>query len=153
MTSNIGTRKLKEFGTGVGFNTSAKLQAEPDHAKTSLNASLKKAFAPEFLNRLDEVIIFNSLTKEDITKIIDIELKGLFGRITDLGYSVAISKQAKDYVADQGYDEEYGARPLKRAIQQFIEDPLTDEMMKNMDNKSIKIGYTIKSGITVKLTK
>lgn len=153
MTSNIGSRKLKEFGTGVGFNTAAKVQAEPVQSKNVITDSLKKAFAPEFLNRLDEVVLFNSLSQEDISKIIDIELKGLFERIKELGYSVTISKHAKDYIAEQGYDENYGARPLKRAIQKYIEDPLTDEMMKMSSNKKVKIGYTIKKGVTVKLIK
>tara|TARA_Y100000389_G_scaffold195186_1_gene226219 strand:- start:6196 stop:8241 length:2046 start_codon:yes stop_codon:yes gene_type:complete len=153
MTSNIGSRKLNEFGTGVGFNTAAKIQSEPAESKSIITDSLKKAFSPEFLNRLDEVVLFNSLSQEDISKIIDIELKGLFQRIKELGYSVTISKQAKDYIAKQGYDEKYGARPLKRAIQRYIEDPLTDEMMKMGANKKIKIGYTIKKGVTVKLIK
>ncbi|MBC8054420.1 MAG: ATP-dependent Clp protease ATP-binding subunit [Sphingobacteriaceae bacterium] len=130
MTSNIGARQLKDFGQGVGFTTSAKaLQAET-HSRGVIENALKRAFAPEFLNRVDDVIVFNSLSKEDIFKIIDIELKALFSRVTALGYSVALTDAAKDYIAENGYDANFGARPLKRAIQKFLEDPIAEEILK-----------------------
>ncbi len=141
MTSNIGTRQLKEFGTGVGFGTSAKQSSIDDDSKGVIEKALKKAFAPEFLNRIDDVILFDSLKKEDIHKIIDIELKHLFKRVLDLGYQINISKDAKDYIADKGYDEQYGARPLKRAIQKYIEDPLAEKI----------IGHTFEEGDEIKV--
>ncbi|HEY0056712.1 MAG TPA: ATP-dependent Clp protease ATP-binding subunit [Pedobacter sp.] len=130
MTSNIGARQLKDFGQGVGFTTSAKaLQAET-HSRGVIENALKRAFAPEFLNRVDDVIVFNALSKEDIFKIIDIELKALFSRVTALGYSVTLTEAAKDYIAENGYDANFGARPLKRAIQKFLEDPIAEEILK-----------------------
>jgi ATP-dependent Clp protease ATP-binding subunit ClpC len=131
MTSNIGARQLKEFGTGVGFGTSARKDGEDDAAKGVIENALKKAFAPEFLNRIDDVIMFNSLSKEDIHKIIDIELANLFSRVTNLGYSIKITEKAKDYIVEKGYDANYGARPLKRAIQKYLEDPMAEEIIKS----------------------
>jgi len=151
MTSNVGVKKLTEFGTGVGFGTSAKLKSEKKDSEKMITASLKKAFAPEFLNRLDDVIIFNSLKQEDILKIVDIELDMLASRLKESGYTVSVSKQAKEHLSVEGYDPAYGARPLKRTIQRLIEDPLADEMMKLSGKTKIKVGYTIKSGIIVKL--
>ena len=129
MTSNIGARKLKDFGTGVGFGTSAKESQAADHAKGIIENALKKAFAPEFLNRIDDVVVFNTLEKDDINKIIDIELVKLVTRIKDLGYELKLSKKAKDYIAEKGFDQQYGARPLKRAIQKYIEDALAEEII------------------------
>ncbi|MEX0998258.1 MAG: ATP-dependent Clp protease ATP-binding subunit [Flavobacteriaceae bacterium] len=129
MTSNIGARKLKDFGQGVGFGTAAKTSQADDNAKSIIENALKKAFAPEFLNRVDDVVVFNALEKEDINKIIDIELSKLFLRIKDLGYSLTLTKSAKDYIADKGFDREYGARPLNRAIQKYIEDALAEEII------------------------
>jgi ATP-dependent Clp protease ATP-binding subunit ClpC len=129
MTSNIGARKLKDFGQGVGFGTAAKASQADDNAKSIIENALKKAFAPEFLNRVDDVVVFNALEKEDINKIIDIELTKLFARIKDLGYSLTLTKKAKDYIADKGFDKEYGARPLNRAIQKYIEDALAEEII------------------------
>ena len=129
MTSNIGARKLKDFGTGVGFGTSAREAQEADYAKAVIENALKKAFAPEFLNRIDDVILFNALEKEDINKIIDIELVKLITRIKDLGYSLKLSKKAKDYIAEKGFDKQYGARPLNRAIQKYVEDALAEEII------------------------
>ena len=131
MTSNIGSRQLKDFGQGVGFSTSAKQETSGDHAKGVIENALKKAFAPEFLNRIDDVVVFNSLTKENIHDIIDIELNNLYGRIHGLGYEVKISNDAKDFIAEKGYDSQFGARPLKRAIQKYIEDPLAEEIIKS----------------------
>ena len=129
MTSNIGARKLKEFGQGVGFGTAAKQAQASDNSKNIIENALKKAFAPEFLNRIDDVMVFNALEKEDINKIIDIELVSLISRIKDLGYELNLSEKAKDYIADKGFDKQYGARPLKRAIQKYIEDALAEEII------------------------
>ncbi|WP_370391058.1 ATP-dependent Clp protease ATP-binding subunit [uncultured Winogradskyella sp.] len=139
MTSNIGARKLKDFGTGVGFGTAAREAQEADYAKGVIENALKKAFAPEFLNRIDDVIVFNTLEKEDINKIIDIELVKLIKRIKDLGYDLKLTAKAKDYIADKGFDKQYGARPLKRAIQKYIEDALAEEII----NSKIQEGDTI----------
>jgi len=129
MTSNIGSRKLKDFGTGVGFGTAAQKSQEDSNTRSVIQNALKKAFAPEFLNRIDDVVIFNTLEKEHINKIIDIELAQLYSRIEDLGYKLKLSKKAKDYIADKGFDKQYGARPLKRAIQKYIEDALAEEII------------------------
>ncbi|NER15753.1 ATP-dependent Clp protease ATP-binding subunit [Spongiivirga citrea] len=129
MTSNIGARKLKDFGQGVGFGTSARKQQADTNAKAIIENALKKAFAPEFLNRIDDVVVFNALEREDIHLIIDIELEKLFKRIQDIGYNLSLSKEAKDYIAEKGFDKQYGARPLKRAIQKYIEDALAEEII------------------------
>ncbi|MEO1032151.1 MAG: ATP-dependent Clp protease ATP-binding subunit [Bacteroidota bacterium] len=139
MTSNIGARKLKDFGTGVGFGTSAKEAQESDYAKAVIENALKKAFAPEFLNRIDDVIVFNTLEKDDINKIIDIELVKLVSRIKELGYTLKLTDKAKDYIAEKGFDKQYGARPLNRAIQKYIEDALAEEII----NAKIQEGDTI----------
>ncbi len=130
MTSNIGTRQLKEFGAGVGFNTSTKQKASNEIAKGVIQKALRNAFAPEFLNRIDDVIMFNQLTQEDIHGIIDIELKGLYERVDHLGYKLKITPTAKDYIASKGYDIQYGARPLKRAIQKYLEDEMAEVILK-----------------------
>ncbi|NKI31964.1 ATP-dependent Clp protease ATP-binding subunit [Croceivirga thetidis] len=129
MTSNIGARQLKDFGQGVGFGTSAKKAQADAHQKGVIENALKKAFAPEFLNRIDDVIVFNALEREDIHKIIDIELDKLYKRIKDIGYELVLSDEAKDYIAEKGFDKQYGARPLKRAIQKYIEDALAEEIV------------------------
>lgn len=129
MTSNIGARQLKDFGQGVGFGTAAKKSQEGEHQKSVIENALKKAFAPEFLNRIDDVVVFNALEREDIHQIIDIELNKLFERIKDLGYDLNLTEKAKDYIADKGFDKQYGARPLKRAIQKYIEDTLAEEIV------------------------
>ncbi|EMQ95137.1 ATP-dependent Clp protease, ATP-binding subunit ClpC [Xanthomarina gelatinilytica] len=139
MTSNIGSRKLKDFGTGVGFGTASQKAQEDANARSVIENALKKAFAPEFLNRIDDVIVFNALEREDIDKIIDIELEKLIERIKALGYTLKLSKKAKDYIADKGFDKQYGARPLKRAIQKYIEDKLAEEII----NSNIQEGDTI----------
>jgi len=130
MTSNIGARQLKDFGQGVGFTTSAKSLQADNHSRGVIENALKRAFAPEFLNRIDDVIVFNSLSKEDIFKIIDIELKSLFKRVNDLGYDIALTDAAKEFIAEKGYDSNFGARPLKRAIQKYLEDPIAEEILK-----------------------
>ena len=140
MTSNIGARQLQDFGTGVGFGTKTRNDNDQDNMKGVIQNALKKTFAPEFLNRIDDVVIFNSLTRKDILKIIDIELEKLFKRINSLGYKVELTKVAKEYIAEKGFDEKYGARPLNRAIQKYIEDPLAEEIIK----KKVKEGDLIK---------
>jgi len=130
MTSNIGVRDLKDFGSGIGFVTKAKADTEEEQMKATIKKSLKKAFSPEFLNRLDDVIVFNSLSREDIHKIIDITLSDLFTRVEELGYKVELTKKAKDFLSEKGYDPQYGARPLNRAIQKYLEDPVAEEILK-----------------------
>jgi len=131
MTSNIGTRELKDFGQGVGFATKARQDTANEHAKSVIQKALKRAFAPEFLNRIDDVVLFNTLTREDIHKIIDIELKGLYHRVETLGFGIKLSDTAKDYVLERGYDIQFGARPLKRAIQKYLEDPMAETIIKS----------------------
>ncbi len=139
MTSNIGSRQLKDFGQGVGFTTTAKKSGVDAHTKSVIEGALKKAFAPEFLNRIDDVVLFNTLSKEDIFKIIDIELDKLYNRIEELGYKIEITEQAKDYIAEQGFDSNYGARPLKRAIQKYVEDVVAEEVISSNLNEGDKV--------------
>ncbi len=129
MTSNIGARQLKDFGQGVGFGTAAKIAQADEHAKSVIENALKKAFAPEFLNRIDDVIVFNPLEKEHIDQIIEIELKKLYARIAELGYVLRLTDTAKAFIADKGFDKQFGARPLKRAIQKYVEDALAEEII------------------------
>ena len=140
LTSNIGTKELKEFGKGLGYSNATKRDTAAN-SRAIIEKALKKAFTPEFLNRLDEQILFNSLTKEDIEKIIEIELKELYNRVSQAGYKLKLSKKIKKFVADAGFDPQYGARPLKRAIQRYIEDPLAEKI----------ISGTVKPGGTVSL--
>jgi ATP-dependent Clp protease ATP-binding subunit ClpC len=135
MTSNIGSRQLKDFGQGVGFNTSARASSVDENAKSVIENALRKAFAPEFLNRIDDVIMFNQLKREDIHKIIDIELSNLYKRLEDLGYKIKVSEEAKDFIGDKGFDINFGARPLKRAIQKYLEDPMAEEIIKSNLNE------------------
>ncbi|MEM6523847.1 MAG: ATP-dependent Clp protease ATP-binding subunit [Bacteroidota bacterium] len=130
MTSNIGVRDLKDFGAGIGFSTKAKQSSEDEIMKSTIQSALKKAFSPEFLNRLDDVIVFNSLQREHIHKIIDISLSKLFERINALGYKIELTEKAKDFLSEKGYDPQYGARPLNRAIQKYLEDPVAEEILK-----------------------
>ena len=129
MTSNVGARQLKDFGQGVGFGTAARIANADDNSKSVIENALKKTFAPEFLNRIDDVIVFNALEKEDINVIIEIELQKLYGRIKNLGYSLLLSDTAKSFIADKGFDKQFGARPLKRAIQKYVEDALAEEIL------------------------
>ena len=156
MTSNIGSRQLKDFGQGVGFGTAAKSNQADSHAKSVIENALKKTFAPEFLNRIDDVVVFNSLSREHIHKIIDIELSKLYNRIDGLGYKLKLSESAKDYIADKGFDKKYGARPLKRAIQKYIEDALAEEIInsKLKEGDSISINLDKKTNeLIIKITK
>ena len=130
MTSNIGVRDLKDFGSGIGFTSAAKRESEEEQMKATIQSALKRAFSPEFLNRLDDVIVFNSLQREHIHKIIDLSLKKLFDRIIQIGYNVELTDKAKDFLAEKGYDHQFGARPLNRAIQKYLEDPVAEEILK-----------------------
>ncbi len=149
MTSNIGSRQLKDFGRGVGFSTPKSAEEESEHAKYIVQKALKRAFAPEFLNRIDDVVMFNTLSKEDIFEIIDIELTGLYERVESLDYKLKISRAAKDFIAEKGYDSQYGARPLKRAIQKYLEDEMAEVIIK----ASLSEGDTISVGFDKKTEK
>ncbi|NVO03567.1 MAG: ATP-dependent Clp protease ATP-binding subunit [Bacteroidetes bacterium] len=156
MTSNIGSRQLKEFGQGVGFGTTAKVSSANEYSNSVIENALKKAFAPEFLNRIDDVVMFDSLEREDIHKIIDIELKHLYGRIRSMGYEIQVTEAAKDFIVEKGWDAQFGARPLKRAIQKYVEDELAEEIIKT----KIEAGDVIlidfdnkKEEIKIKITK
>lgn len=140
MTSNVGTRQLKDFGKGVGFATPSS-ENDSSHTNSVLQKALNRTFAPEFLNRVDDVVIFDQLSKESIFQIIDIELNVLLKRVENLGFKLIISPEAKEFIATKGYDVEYGARPLKRAIQKYIEDELSE----------ILITSTVKQGQTIQL--
>ncbi len=139
MTSNIGVRDLKDFGTGIGFATKSRQDSQDEMVKSTIQNALKKTFSPEFLNRLDDVIVFNSLSREDIHKIIDISLSKLIARIANIGYRIELSEKAKDFLAERGYDQQYGARPLNRAIQKYVEDPLAEEILKGDVQEGDKI--------------
>jgi ATP-dependent Clp protease ATP-binding subunit ClpC len=139
MTSNIGVRNLKDFGTGIGFATQNRVDNKDELVKSTIQNALRKTFSPEFLNRLDDVIVFNSLTREDIHKIIEISLGRLFERINNIGFSIELTDKAKDFIAEKGFDEQYGARPLNRAIQKYVEDPLAEEILRG----DLKEGETI----------
>lgn len=139
MTSNIGSRQLKDFGQGVGFGTQAKKDGKDEYSRSVIENALKRSFAPEFLNRIDDVIIFNSLERGDIHKIIDVELKKVFKRIEDMGFTVELTEKAHDFIAEKGWDEQYGARPLKRAIQRYVEDVLAEEIIRTKINVGEKI--------------
>jgi len=147
MTSNIGSRQLSDFGRGVGFSTQSSMLEEGDNTKYILEKALKKAFAPEFLNRIDDVIMFNSLNKEHIHQIIDIELKGLFDRVNSLNYKLKISAAAKDFIANKGFDAQFGARPLKRAIQKYLEDEMAEVIIKAsvVEGDTISVGFDKKT--------
>ena len=156
MTSNIGTRKLKEFGSGVGFSTSARKNSIDEYSKSIIEGSLKKAFAPEFLNRIDDVILFNTLSRDNIHQIIDIELAKLFKRIEEIGFIPKITEAAKDYISDKGYDSAYGARPLKRAIQKYIEDLIAEKIISDNigEGDKVLIDFDTKNNqIKIKVTK
>ena len=135
MTSNIGVRDLKDFGSGIGFSTQSRKENEDAVMKDTIQRALKKTFSPEFLNRLDDVIIFNSLGREDIHKIIDITLAKLFARVEDMGYKIELTEKAKDFLADKGFDPQFGARPLNRAIQKYLEDQIAEEILKGSVNE------------------
>ena len=143
MTSNIGVRQLKDFGDGVGFATAARNQSSDENNKAVIEKALKRTFSPEFLNRIDDVIIFNTLSKENIFEIIDILMKGVMKRLTNLGFSLELTEEAKGFIAEKGYDQQFGARPLHRAIQKYLEDPLAEEIL----NMNIKAGDVLEAGL------
>ena len=161
MTSNIGARQLKDFGEGVGFATATRVENSDENNKAVIEKALKRTFSPEFLNRIDDVVIFNSLTKDDIFEIIDILLKGVMHRLNNLGFSMELSPEAKSFVADKGYDSQFGARPLHRAIQKYLEDPLAEEILNNnikngdimlaeLDVENQKVVFKNKSAVEIK---
>lgn len=156
ITSNIGVRDLKDFGSGIGFATQSRKNNSNKIMKSTIQNALKKTFSPEFLNRLDEVITFNSLERKDIHKIIDVILDKLFIRIIEIGYDIELTERSKDFIADKGYDPQFGARPLNRAIQKYLETPIAEEILKgkvkegdtlvaDYDDESKKISISIKS--------
>lgn len=143
MTSNIGARQVKDFGGGIGYGTTAKNSQSDDNKKSIIENSLKRVFAPEFLNRIDEIVMFNALGKEDIFKIVDIELKKLSLRMKSMGYELEVSESAKKFVSEKGFDKNYGARPLKRAIQQYVEDELAEKIVNDQieEGSVVRIDY------------
>ena len=156
MTSNVGARQLKDFGQGVGFGTAAKVAQADDNSKSIIENALKKTFAPEFLNRIDDVIVFNALEKHDIDLIIEIELKKLFARVAELGYQLNLSVTAKAFIAEKGFDKQFGARPLKRAIQKYVEDALAEEIITSKIAMGDEIFMDIEEGsqeLTVQIHK
>jgi len=157
MTSNIGVRQLKDFGDGVGFATASKTQNLDESNKAVIEKALKRTFSPEFLNRIDDVVIFNSLSRENIFNIIDILMKSVMKRLSNLGFSMELTEDAKAFIADKGYDAQFGARPLHRAIQKYLEDPLAEEILSmqvkqgdiliaDLDKENQKIKFTLKQG-------
>ena len=139
MTSNIGTRQLKDFGRGVGFSSQAAGEPDKDFSRSVIQKALNKAFAPEFLNRVDDIIMFDQLDKDAIHKIIDIELQGLYKRVCGLGYELVLTDEAKDFIATKGYDVQFGARPLKRAIQKYLEDEMAELIIRASVGEGDKI--------------
>ena len=155
MTSNTGTRQLVDFGNGIGFNASlisSSSAKAKEHARSVIQKSLSHQFAPEFLNRLDEIITFDQLDNTAIRKIVDIELSRLFKRINDMGYAVEISEEAKEMLAQKGYSPQYGARPLKRAIQTYIEDVLCELLLDDEKKLSSTITIDVDEGDKLKVT-
>jgi ATP-dependent Clp protease ATP-binding subunit ClpC len=162
MTSNIGARQLKDFGAGVGFTTASRIQNAEENNKAVIEKALKRTFSPEFLNRIDDVVIFNSLSEEDIFSIIDILMKGVTKRLDNLGLKLELTEEAKKFISEKGYDQQFGARPLHRAIQKYLEDPLAEEILNmhvksgdvlvaSLDNENAKIVFEVKgSSVTHK---
>jgi len=153
MTSNIGARQVKDFGSGVGFETATIKAQSTEIEKSVIEGALKKTFAPEFLNRIDDIVIFNSLEKENIGEIVEIELEKLFNRVTKLGYNLTLTKEAKAFICDKGFDKKYGARPLNRAIQKYIEDLLAEQVVSNKikEGDAILLDY-VKDAETLSIT-
>jgi ATP-dependent Clp protease ATP-binding subunit ClpC len=144
MTSNIGVRQLKDFGQGVGFATKARQESAESFSKGVIQNALKRTFSPEFLNRVDDVVIFNSLDQEHIFQIIDISLKELYARLEGMGYTLTLSKEAKKFVAEKGFDPQFGARPLHRAIQKYLEDPLAEFILSGTPPEGTKLEAVLK---------
>jgi len=159
MTSNIGARQLKEFGDGVGFATATRMEQTEENNRSVIEKALKRTFSPEFLNRIDDVVVFNSLTKDNIYLIIDIIMKHVLARLVNLGLNLVLTSEAKDFIADKGYDVQFGARPLHRAIQKYLEDPLAEEILNftitagdtlvaDLDKEAGKIIFTFRKKVT-----
>jgi ATP-dependent Clp protease ATP-binding subunit ClpC len=156
MTSNIGARQLKDFGQGVGFQTNARQEAEADNGKMVIQNALKKTFSPEFLNRIDDVMVFNPLGKEEIYQIIDLLLKGVKKRLTIMGFELLLSQEAKEFIAEKGYDPQFGARPLHRALQKYIEDPLAEFILNEQPSENSQFEAVMndeKDGLKITLAK
>ena len=156
MTSNVGVRQLKDFGQGVGFATKARRDAAEDNSKSVIQNALKRTFSPEFLNRIDDLVVFNSLDQDHIFKIIDITLKDLYNRLANMNYTLQLSEEAKKFVAEKGYDPQFGARPLNRAIQKYIEDPLAEFILNENPNEGTRMEAILneeKNGLVIKLAK
>jgi ATP-dependent Clp protease ATP-binding subunit ClpC len=149
MTSNIGARQLKDFGEGVGFATQSRTDSSDENNKAIIEKALKRTFSPEFLNRIDDVVIFNSLSRENIFDIIDILMKGVMKRLTNLGFSLELTPAAKSFLAEKGYDIQFGARPLHRAIQKYLEDPLAEEIL----NLNVKAGDVLVADVDAENTR
>ena len=158
MTSNIGARQLKDFGDGVGFTTASRIANAEENNKAVIEKALKRTFSPEFLNRIDDVVIFNQLTEENIHSIIDILMKGVTKRLVNLGLTLDLSEEAKKFISEKGYDSQFGARPLHRAIQKYLEDPLAEEILNmnvksgdtliaSLDKENSKIIFEVKGGV------
>jgi ATP-dependent Clp protease ATP-binding subunit ClpC len=144
MTSNIGSRQLKDFGTGVGFGTHAREANKDRDTKGVVETQLKKFFSPEFLNRIDDIIVFNSLDKNDIIKILDIRMARMLKRIEDLGYKITITDSAKSFLADKGFDADFGARPLQRALQKHLEETMAEKVLQGIlkEGDTMVVDYT-----------
>ena len=151
LTSNIGSRQLKDFGTGVGFNTAAKRSATESESNAILQNALKKTFSPEFLNRVDDVIMFNALDKPDILKIIDLVLDSVSRRLLDLGYELSLTDSARDFLIEKGFDPQFGARPLKRAVQKYVEDVVAEKVIGGglKEGDKIQLDYHPEEGMRV----
>lgn len=142
LTSNVGVRQLEDFGTGVGFQTKTRIESMEEEKKMVLEKELKKKFAPEFINRLDDIIIFNNLNEKDIRKIVDLELNVIEKRINEIGYKIKFSKTAKEFLSEKGYDSKFGARPLTRTIQKYVEDVIAEEILKGKTKEGEVIELT-----------
>jgi ATP-dependent Clp protease ATP-binding subunit ClpC len=156
MTSNVGARQLKDFGQGVGFATQARREAAEDNSKTVIQNALKRTFSPEFLNRIDDLVIFNSLDQDDIFRIIDITLTDLYNRLGSMSYKLVLNDEAKKFVAEKGFDPQFGARPLNRAIQKYIEDPLAEYILNESPDEGAVMEAVLneeKNGIEIELSK
>ncbi|MCB0542704.1 MAG: AAA family ATPase, partial [Saprospiraceae bacterium] len=152
MTSNIGVRQLKDFGQGVGFATKARLEAAEENSKAVIQNALKRTFSPEFLNRIDDVLVFNALGREEIFKIIDNALEGLMKRLSAMKLNLTLTEEAKEFVADKGYDPQFGARPLHRAIQKYIEDPLAEFILSENPGEGSQLAASLnneKDGLVI----
>ena len=138
LTSNVGSRQVKDFGTGIGFSSRSE-QEDNEVAQAIIMKALRKTFAPEFLNRIDDIISFNQLGKTEIRQIVDLELGAVIRRLTGLGYDITVTDAAKDFLGVKGYDKQYGARPLKRAVQQYVEDMLCEQMLEHQGESGMRI--------------